>query len=197
MSTISTLPTWVNAGRAWGMLVLAALFGVGGFFLFRRSFQDWNLLQEANTSAALLYGLYGGLGLIGLVKGEMIFRRKVMARSLSRARDAIGETGWAGDAPLAPFCMLSLYRPWKTAHAISSWVLIPIMVGLAFFFRFGLEAMGMDKTTAALIRGPVYFAIGIALIYGLGVYAVALVRFLGWWLGGAAGPIPLPAAEGR
>jgi hypothetical protein len=54
----------------------------------------------------------------------------------------------------------------------------------------------MSPATAALVRGPVYFAIGIALVYGACVYLMALVRFLGWWLGGAGGPVPLPAREG-
>jgi hypothetical protein len=55
------------------------------------------------------------------------------------------------------------------------------MVGLAFFFRLGLERMGLSPENAALVRGPVYFAIGLALAYGALVYLAALVRFLGWW----------------
>jgi hypothetical protein len=114
---------------------------------------------------------------------------------MTRARLAIGETGWAGDAPLAPFCMLSMYRPWKPAHAISSWVIIPAMVALAIFFRFGLPGM-IGADWGALVRGPVYFGIGLALAYGAAVYLVALARFVGWWLGdGRDETMPLPGQE--
>jgi hypothetical protein len=195
VSTAAAQPGWVNAGRVWGILVLGALFGVGGYFLLRRSFADWPTAAEA--SPTLVYVLYVLVGLAGLVKGEIIFRRKVMARSLARARQAIGETGWVGDAVLAPFCMLSLYRPWKIAHALSSWLLIPLMVGLAVFFR-NLERMGVADGTAALIRGPIYFGIGLALIYGCLVYLIALFRFLAWWQGNGqpeTNPLPAPAGQ--
>lgn len=195
MSTSIAVPAWRNWGRAWGLFVLASLFGTGGFFLLRRSLEDWNIvLHDGTASTGLLGALYAVLALIGLAKGEIIFRRKVLARALARGRSAIGETGWAGDAPLAPFCMLSLYRPWKPAHAISSWVLIPLMVGLAIFFRVGLPAM-IGKETGALVRGPVYFGIALALAYGALVYVVMLARFVGWWLGdGRDETLPLPAA---
>lgn len=151
-------------------------------------------MLEAGTAGAGVLGLlYGVLALIGLAKGEVIFRRKVLARALARGRDAIGETGWPGDAPLAPFCMLSLYRPWKPAHAISSWVIIPAMIGLAFFFRFALPSM-IGADAGALIRGPVYFGIALALAYGALVYVVTLARFIGWWLAdGRDETLPLPA----
>src|SRR5262245_38591902 len=124
--------SWRNWGRAWGILALAGLFGIGGYFLIKRSLEDYHrLVHEYDYAAPLVGTLYLVLALIGLVKGEIIFRRKVLARALMRARAALGETGWKGDLLLAPFCMLSLYRPWKPAHAISSWVLIPLMVGLA------------------------------------------------------------------
>lgn len=198
MSTSTAQPGWVNWGRAWGILVLAALFGTGSFFLFRRSLEDWSYLLEKDVAGSTtLAVLYGVVALVGLAKGEFIFRRKVLTRALTRARSAIGETGWVGDALLAPFCMLSLYRPWKIAHAISSWVLIPLMVGLAIFFRVGLPSM-IGEETGALVRGPVYFGIGLALAYGAVVYLVALARFLGWWLGGSsADAIPLPLLEGK
>jgi hypothetical protein len=186
-------PCWAQCGRAWGIFLLGLLFGIGAFFLMRRSFVDWPLAET--TGGFWAYLLYGLIGLVGLAKGEVIFRRKVMARSLARARQAIGETGWRGDGPLAPFCMLSLYRPWKTAHAISSWVLIPLMVGLAIFFR-NLEGMGFSASTAALIRGPVYFGIGLALAYGAGVYLLALGRFLAWWAqDGRPETLPLPSSS--
>ncbi len=195
MSTTIALPAWRNWGRAWGLFVLASLFGTGAFFLLRRSLADWSAVLDAGTAGAgLLSVLYAVLALIGLAKGEVIFRRKVLARALARGRNAIGETGWPGDAPLAPFCMLSLYRPWKPAHAISSWVIIPVMVGLAFFFRFGLPTM-VGKEMGDLVRGPVYFGIALALAYGALVYVVALARFVGWWVGdGREETLPLPQA---
>lgn len=193
MSTSIAVHAWRNWGRVWGLFVLAALFGTGAFFLLRRSLEDWNLVLQKETAGIGLLGLlYAVLALIGLAKGELIFRRKVLARALARGRSAIGETGWAGDAPLAPFCMLSLYRPWKPAHAISSWVLIPLMVGLAFFFRFGLPSM-IGSDLGALVRGPVYFGIALALAYGALVYVVMLARFIAWWLGdGRDETVPLP-----
>jgi hypothetical protein len=197
VSDATTEPAWRNIGRAWGMFVLACLFGVGCYFLCRRSLEDWNALMvptqgQSPPSPVLVFTLYAVLAIVGLAKGEVIFRRKVMARSLARARSAIGETGWPGDAFLAPFCMLSLYRPWKISHALSSWLLIPLMVGLAFFFRFGLAGF-VDPTTESLVRGSVYFGIGLALAYGALVYLAALVRFIGWWLSGAAREsMPLP-----
>jgi hypothetical protein len=193
LSTSIAAPVWRNWGRTWGLIVLAALFGTGTFFLLKRSLKDWNDVLEAGTAGTGLLGvLYAVLAVIGLAKGEVIFRRKVLARALARGRSAIGETGWAGDAPLAPFCMLSLYRPWKPAHAISSWVIIPVMVGLAFFFRFGLPSM-IGAEMGALVRGPVYFGIALALAYGALVYVVALARFIGWWLSdGRDETLPLP-----
>jgi hypothetical protein len=199
LSESATSPAWQNWARCWGILVLGALFGVGGYFLFRRSLEDWRLLREGGEppfAPGLVYALYALVGLVGLVKGEIIFRRKVLARSLARARQAVGETGWIGDLPLAPFCLLSMYRPWKPAHAISSWVIIPIMVGLAFFFRFGLGLLGMGDATQAIVRGPIYFGIGLALAYGSGVYAVYLLRLVAWWLTAPTPEtIPLPALE--
>lgn len=184
---------WRNWGRAWGILVLAGLFGTGGFFLIRRSFADYHDLVHSYSFAPALVGtLFLILALVGLAKGEIIFRRKVLARALTRARAAIGETGWAGDLPLAPFCMLSLYRPWKPAHAISSWVLIPLMVGLAFLFRFGIPAL-VGEETGAMLRGPVYFGVGVALVYGAAVYLVALGRLVSWWSSdGQEATMPLP-----
>lgn len=193
MTSSLTQPGWRNPARAWGILCLAGLFGIGAFFLVRRSFEDWADVIDKGTAGATVLGiLYAVLALVGLAKGEIIFRRKVLARALTRAHSAVGETGNIIDLPLAPFCMLSMYRAWKVAHAISSWVLIPLMVGLAFFFRFGLPAM-IGPETGALVRGPVYFGIGLALAYGALVYLAALARFVGWWLGGAAGEMPLPA----
>jgi hypothetical protein len=196
VTTSLTQPSWRNAGRAWGIFCLAALFAVGAFFLVRRSLTDWHDVLERETASPLTLGLlYGVLAVIGVVKGEIIFRRKVLARALARARSAIGETGNLADLPLAPFCMLSLYRPWKVAHAISSWVIIPVMVGLAVFFRIGLPAMVGPEPggMGALVRGPVYFGIGLALAFAALVYLVALIRFVGWWLNdGRDETIPLP-----
>jgi uncharacterized membrane protein len=193
LSTSTAQPAWVNWGRAWGIFFLAVVFGVGGFFLFDKSIVDWNDVLREDTASTLVLGiLYAVFALVGLVKGEIIFRRKILARALSRARSAIGATGWAGDVPLAPFCMLSMYRPWKPAHAISSWVIIPLMVGLAIFFRVGLPSM-IGAEAGALVRGPVYFGIGLALAYGAAVYIVALMRFVGWWLNdGQPETVPLP-----
>lgn len=197
MTSSSTQPAWRNPARAWGIFVLAALFGVGAFFLLRRAFEDWSDVLDKGTAGVTLLGiLYAVLALVGLAKGEVIFRRKILARALARARSAIGETGNVVDLPLAPFCMLSMYRPWKPAHAISSWVLIPLMVGLAIFFRVGLPGM-IGAETGALVRGPVYFGIGLALAYGAAVYLIALVRFVGWWASGCRpDAIPLPEVTG-
>jgi len=198
LTTSTHEPAWRNPARAWGLLVLATLFGVGGFFLFRRSLEDYLLVLDQEAASPVVVNLlYGVLAVVGLAKGEVIFRRKVMARALARGRDAIGE-GCSCDLPLAPFVMLSMVRPWKRSHAISSWVLIPLMVGLAFFFRFGLEAMGMSATTAALVRGPVYFGIALALAYAAALYLVALLRFVGWWMtDGKPETIPLPGQPDR
>jgi hypothetical protein len=191
-----TQPGWRNAARAWGIFCLAGLFGTGAFFLIRRSFEDWRDVSAAGTASQTLLGiLYAVLALIGAVKGDIVFRRKVLARALARARSAVGETGNILDVPLAPFCMLSLYRPWKIAHAISSWVIIPVMIGLAVFFRVGLPSLiGAEPGgNGALVRGPVYFGIGLALAYGALVYLVALARFVAWWQGdGRPETMPLP-----
>src|SRR4051794_14444309 len=72
LATSTAIPTWVNAGRAWGMFFLAAVFGVGSFFLFRRSLEDWHNVLEKGTAGGVLLGvLYAVLALIGLVKGEI------------------------------------------------------------------------------------------------------------------------------
>lgn len=186
---------WRNWGRAWGILMLAALFGIGGFFLIKRSIADYKfLIGSPNDYAPAMVGtIYLILGVIGVAKGEFIFRRKVLARAMTRAHSAIGETGWKGDVPLAPFCMLSMYRPWKKAHAISSWVLIPLMVGLALLFRFVFPSI-VGEATGALLRGPVYFAVGLALLYAAAIYLVALGRLVSWWASdGQETSIPLPA----
>jgi hypothetical protein len=183
-------PAWRNLGRAWGLLFLAGLFGAGGYFLLKRSLEDWQTLlpvgEPAPVSPALVYLLYGLLAVLGLAKGEVIFRRKIVARTVARAQRAIGETGWAGDAPLAPFCLLSLYRPWQRAHAISSWLIIPLMIALAVICRVFLDP---------LERGPIYFGVGLALAYASLVYVYYLVRFLAWWVADARPEtLPLPEA---
>ena len=173
-----TNAAWKNWARAWGILVLAGLFAIGGYFLIKRSLVDYSDLKETYSYSPILVGsLYLILALVGLAKGELIFRRKILARALTRARAAIGETSWVGDLPLAPFLMLSMYRPWKKAHAISSWVLIPLMVGLAIFFRLGLPSL-IGESAGALARGPVYFGVGLALVYGAVVYVAALAKLI-------------------
>src|SRR5262245_55078037 len=72
VTTSTTQPSWRNVARAWGIFCLAALFGVGAFFLVRRSLVDWHdVLEQGTAGQTLLGALYAVLALIGLVKGEI------------------------------------------------------------------------------------------------------------------------------
>jgi hypothetical protein len=182
-------------GQLWGQLFLIALFGMGGFRLTDKAvgFTHDRGLTESDSPmqprGVIDFALYGLLLVLGAGKAEMLFRRKFIPRTLARARDALGETGWKGDYPLAPFCMLSLYRPWKKKHLILSWVLIPAMVGLAVLF----VAVIPDSP----FKGAVDLGIGLALFYGAVVYLIYLLRFIAWWLGQGANPetMPFPRRE--
>ncbi len=189
MGEIARQPLGKTLGQLWGIVVLAAVFGMGGYRLTDKAVgftHDRGLTNSASAmrpTSALDYALYGLLLVIGAGKAEMLFRRKFIPRTLARARDALGETGWKGDYLLAPFCMLSLYRPWQRKHLILSWVLIPAMVGLAVFFVVVVE----DSP----FKGAVDLGIGLALLYGAAVYLIALFRLLGWW-GQGANPETMP-----
>src|SRR5262245_14090290 len=103
-------PLGKTLGQLWGLLFLLVLFGTGGFRLTDKAvgFTHAKGLTTADSPMSpkdtLDYLLYGLLLGVGLAKGEMLFRRKFVARTLARARDALGETGWKGDYILAPFC---------------------------------------------------------------------------------------------
>jgi hypothetical protein len=179
--------TGKTLAQFWGIAVLGFLFGMGGYRLLMKAYSLYTSHPPLDLGD---YALYALLLVFGVGKAEMLFRRKFIPRTLARARDAIGETGWAGDYPLAPFLMLSLYRPWQKKHAIMSWVLIPIMVGLAVLFA--IEQGVPDGT----FKGAVDLAIGLALAFAALVFLVYLLRLLAWWMGGAkAESNPLPASE--
>jgi hypothetical protein len=171
-------------GQLWGLLVLTVLFGMGGY---RLTLKGATLFQPE----PIYYGVYSLLLAFGAAKGEFLFRRKFIPRTLARGRDALGETGWRGDYVLAPFCMLSLYRPWQKKHAILSWVLLPVMVALAVIFARD------DIIPDSAFKGGVDLAIGLALAYAALVYVVYGMRFLSWWVFGPSDPatMPLPARK--
>lgn len=187
-------PVGKTLGQLWGMLFLMALFATGAWRLLGKGF---GLLPEALLTN-LDYFVFGALVVFGAAKAEFLFRRTFIPRTLARAREALGETGWSGDYWLAPFCMLSFYRPWQRKHQIMSLLLIPLMVGLAVFFVIGPVP---DSIKAAVDVG-----IGLALLFAALHYLYALLLTLVWWLGGAAeeshplprwiGPKPLLAEKG-
>lgn len=172
-------------GQLWGILFLLALFSQGGYRLLLKGIDLFQRHALTNTD----YLIFGVLLVFGCAKAEMLFRRVFIQRTLARAREALGETGWTGDYWLAPFCMLSLYRPWQKKHQIMSFLLIPIMVGLAVYFAIG--------DINPVFKGAVDIAIGFALSYAAVFYLIALLRVLGWWLAGAKeATCPLPMWKG-
>ncbi len=185
-STKTPISTGKVLGQIWGILFLTALFGFGGYRLLSKGIQ---IYQQHPPLSMLDYLLYLGIGLFGLGKAEMLFRRVFVPRTLARAKEALGETGWTGDYWLAPFCMMSLYRPWQRKHQIMTLLLVPLMVGLAVFFAIG--------NIAPSLKGPVDLAIGFALAYAAVWYLISFVRVVGWWLAsGLAETSPLPAWNG-
>lgn len=167
-------PLGKTLGQLWGILFLLVLFGMGGYRLLNKGVQLW---QSHPPLEAWEYLLFGFLIAFGAGKAEMLFRRIFIPRTLARAREALGETGWSGDYWLAPFCMLSFYRPWQKKHQIMSFVLVPVMVGLAVFFAVG--------DVNPILKGAVDLGIGFALAYAALFYLIAFARVFVWWLGGA------------
>jgi hypothetical protein len=123
------------------------------------------------------YFLFALIILLGIGKSWAIFHRRMVPRTLARGRKALGETGSGWDYLFAPFCMLSLYRPWQRKHAILSWVLIPVMIGLAISFI----VIVPDGVTKAAVD----WAVGLALAYATLLYVIAFLRLLWWALTGA------------
>jgi hypothetical protein len=178
-------PLGKSLGQIWGILLLLTLFSQGGYRLLLKGID----LFDKHALTSMDYFIFGVLFLFGAVKGEVLFRRVFITRTLARAREALGETGWSGDYWLAPFCMLSLYRPWQRKHQIMSLVLVPVMVGLAVYFAVG--------NIEPVFKGAVDLAIGFALCYAALFYLIALVRVFVWWLAGARlESCPLPAWAG-
>lgn len=167
-------PLAKTLGQLWGCLFLLALFGMGGYRLLLKGIQIW---QDHPPVELWEYLIYGFLIIFGTGKAEFLFRRIFIPRTLARGREALGETGWSGDYWLAPFCMLSFYRPWQKKHQIMSFVLVPVMVGLAVYFALG--------EINPVLKGSVDIAIGFALAYAALVFALYLGLLLVWWLGGA------------
>lgn len=164
-------------GQIWGLLALAALFGMGGYRLLNKAYSLTYLQTEGIPLTAFDWFLYGLIILLGVGKAYAIFYRKMVPRTLARCRTALGETGWSMDYLLAPFCMLSLYRPWKKKHAILSWIVIPVMVLLAVSFVLWVPD--------SVFKAAVDWAVGGALAFAAVLYVVALVRLLGWLAMGA------------
>lgn len=164
-------------GQIWGLLALAALFGMGGYRLLNKAYSLTYLQTEGIPLTAFDWFLYGLIILLGVGKAYAIFYRKMVPRTLARCRTALGETGWSMDYLLAPFCMLSLYRPWKKKHAILSWIVIPVMVLLAVSFVLWVPD--------SVFKAAVDWAVGGALAFAAVLYIVALVRLLGWLAMGA------------
>ncbi|HMP60772.1 MAG TPA: hypothetical protein PKD86_15610 [Gemmatales bacterium] len=171
------------AGQVWGILFLGLLFGSGAWRLTAKAFE---IIREHPLLTTMDYLVYGGIFLLGAAKAEFLFRRALVYRTLARARHAlVTPLDWL----LAPFCMLSFYRPWQRKHQILSWIVVPVMVGLAVYF-----AVGDIHPT---LKGSVDLAIGLALGYAALWYALALVRLVGWRLMGAPPERhPLPAWRG-
>jgi hypothetical protein len=173
-------PLGRTLGQLWGTFFLAVLFGMGAYRLTAKGCR----LFEPETSYFVVYAV---LLIFGAAKGEFLFRRKFVARTLARGRDALNSSL---DYVLAPFCMLSFYRPWSIKHAVLSWAIVPIMVGLAVLFAHPTLLPDNEY------KGGVDMAIGLALAYTAGIFVVYWFRVLGWWLtGGTADSIPLPRRE--
>lgn len=166
-----------SLGQIWGLLGLAVLFGMGGYRLLNKAYSLTYLQTEGIPLTAFDWFLYGLIILLGVGKAYAIFYRKMVPRTLARCRTALGETGWSMDYLLAPFCMLSLYRPWKVKHAILSWIVIPVMVMLAVSFILWVPD--------SVFKAAVDWAVGGALAFAAVLYIVALLRLLGWLAMGA------------
>jgi hypothetical protein len=169
--------------QLWGIFLLGLLFGMGAYRLIHKGYVlVWGGIGEPINYPGMPvsagdYFLFALLILLGIGKSWAIFHRKMVPRTLARGRKALGETGSGWDYLFAPFCMLSLYRPWQRKHAILSWVLIPLMVGLAISF--------IVIVKDSVFKAAVDLAVGIALAYATVLYAIALVRVLWWAVTGA------------
>jgi hypothetical protein len=180
MGELQKQPTGKTLAQLWGILVLAGVFGMGAYRLMAKGFR----LFEPETTYYLAYGL---LLVFGIAKGEFLFRRKFVPRTLARARDALTS---GLDYIFAPFCMLSFYRPWSVKHAVLSWAIVPIMVTLAVLFA------RQEPIPDGAFKGGVDLAIGVALAITAAIFVVYWLRVFGWWLAGAnAETIPLPRRE--
>lgn len=173
-------------GQIWGLLALAALFGMGGYRLLNKAYllTYVGIIRENGKPdypgipmTWYDWSFYGLIILLGVGKAYGIFYRKMVPRTLARCRMALGETGWSMDYLLAPFCMLSLYRPWKRKHAILSWIIIPVMVLLAVSFILWIP----DN----VYKAAVDWAVGGALAFTAVLFVIALLRLLGWLVTGA------------
>jgi len=181
MGELQKQPLGRTLGQLWGILVLAVVFGMGAYRLTAKG------MRLFDSEAGYYYAVYAVLLVLGVAKGEFLFRRKFVPRCLARARDAL--LGVL-DYILAPFCMLSFYRPWSVKHAILSWAIVPIMVGLAILFA------SPEPIPDGAFKGGVDMAIGLALAFTAAIFVVYWFRVLGWWIAGAnADSIPLPRRE--
>jgi len=185
-------PASKTLAQFWGILFLGVLFGSGAYRLllkaYRLTFIDTGEGAPGYPITSFDWFLYGLLLLLGVVKSYAIFQNRLVPRTLARARLALGETGWCGDFPLAPLCMLSLYRPWARKHAILSWALIPIMVALAVCF--------IVVVPDSVAKAAVDWAIGIALAWATLLYVVAFLQLLFWAVTGKhpeRNPLPATA----
>jgi hypothetical protein len=183
-----------SLGQLWGLLGLAGLFGMGAYRLLNKAIAltHTGVGEKGETLGIPLtafdYALFGFIILLGIGKAYMIFYKKMVPRTLARCRTALGETGNSLDYVLAPFCMLSFYRPWKVKHAILSWIVIPVMVLLAVSFILWVPD--------GPFKAAVDYAVGGALAFTALLYVFNLVRLLGWLSTGAkpeAHPFPATA----
>jgi hypothetical protein len=173
-------PLAKTLGQLWGILALAVLFGTGADRLTRKGIG----LFQPETGYYLTYAV---LIALGAAKGEFLFRRKFVPRTLARARDALNSRL---DLLLAPICMLSLYRPWSAKHAMLSWLIIPVMVGLAILFA------KKETIPDGAFKGGVDMAIGLALAFTAAIFVFYWFRIIGWSFRGAnPETIPLPRRE--
>ncbi len=181
MGELQKQPLGRTLGQLWGILFLAAIFGMGAYRLTAKG------IRLFDSEIGYYYFVYGLLILLGAAKGEFLFRRKFVPRTLARARDAL-DGGL--DYALAPFCMLSFYRPWSVKHAVLSWLIVPIMVGLAILFA------RQEPIPDGAFKGGVDIAIGLALAFTAAILGVYWFRVVAWWLTGAnIETIPLPRRE--
>src|SRR5262245_28617215 len=87
-------PLGKTLGQLWGILLLMLLFGTGGYRLIAKGIDIWRTTPPLESWE---YFVYGFAIIFGGGKAEMLFRRAFIPRTLARARDALGETGWSGD----------------------------------------------------------------------------------------------------